>query len=226
MLDRARLQEEFSRGLIEAQESERARLAGELHDDLGQDLLVMKSRIDLARRRSSSEAEQDMLLQLSESAAEVLQKTRALSHQLRPLHLDHLGLGVCVSSLVKEVAEASQLEFEVEADDVQGGLSPEGEVALFRMLQESLNNIVKHAAASSVKVELRHHERSVTLTVQDDGRGLPPETPTPGAKHPGHGLHAMKERCALVGGTMTVKSTRGMGTLVLIEVPLSTPRKA
>lgn len=220
-LERARLQEEFSRGLIEAQESERTRLAGELHDDLGQDLLVMKSRIDLARRRSGSETEQDTLQKLSQSTAEVLHKVRSLSHQLRPLHLDHFGLAACVANLVKEVAEASQLAFEVEADDLQGGLSPECEVALFRMLQESLNNIVKHAGASSVKVALRRQERRVTLSVQDDGRGFHAEMPKPGGPHAGHWLHAMKERCALVGGRMMVHSTPGAGTLVLFEVPLS-----
>ncbi|MCB1125967.1 MAG: hypothetical protein KDM81_05690, partial [Verrucomicrobiae bacterium] len=220
-LERAKLQEEFSRGLIEAQESERTRLAGELHDDLGQDLLVMKSRIDLARRRSGSETEQDTLQKLSQSTAEVLHKVRSLSHQLRPLHLDHFGLAACVANLVKEVAEASQLAFEVEADDLQGGLSPECEVALFRMLQESLNNIVKHAGASSVKVALRRQERRVTLSVQDDGRGFHAEMPKPGGPHAGHWLHAMKERCALVGGRMMVHSTPGAGTLVLFEVPLS-----
>ena len=220
-LERARLQDEFSRGLIEAQESERARIAGELHDDVGQDLIVLKSRIDLCRRHTASNTEAESLRQLSESAADVLHKMRGLSHQLRPLHLDHLGLSTCVSSLVKEVAEASQLKFEVEADDLEGKLSPECEVAVYRMLQESLNNVVKHAQASSVKVELHRQERSMTLTIQDDGRGFHPEKPKPGGRHIGHGLHAMKERCSLVGGCMMVDSTPGAGTLILIEVPFS-----
>ena len=219
-LERARLHDEFSRGLIEAQESERARIAGELHDDLGQDLLVMKSRIDLARRRSGSATEQDTLRQMSESAADVLYKMRSLSHQLRPLHLDHLGLSASVKSLVKEVAEAAKLDYEVEADDTAEGLSPEAKVTVYRMLQEALNNIVKHAEAGSVKVELQRHDGRVTLTVEDDGRGFQQQTPAPGGGHSGHGLLAMKERCSLVGGRMIVNSKPGVGTLVLIEVPV------
>jgi signal transduction histidine kinase len=223
---RAGLQDEFSRGLIQAQESERSRIAGELHDDLGQDLLVLKSRIDLSRRRSDSEAERDVLQGLSESTADVLHKTRSLSHQLRPLHLDHLGLAASVRNLVKEVAEAAELNYEVETNDVEDVLPSDTKVAIYRMLQEALNNTIKHAGAGSVKVELQCHENTITLTIEDDGCGFDSEQAGGyRGQSAAHGLHAMKERCALVGGRMIVDTTPGEGTLLLIEVPTGQPQQ-
>ena len=224
-MERARIQEEFSRGLIEAQESERSRIAGELHDDLGQDLLVMKSRIDLARRRSSSESEQDALLQVSDAAAGVLHKVRSLSHKLRPLHLDHLGLAASARSLVKDVAGAARLDYEVVADDIDAGLSPELKVAIYRMLQEALNNVIKHAGANSVKVEFRRHGGNASLIISDDGCGFEGGAERPSREGLGHGLRAMKERCTLLGGTFEVISTPGEGTLIRIELPLSEGRE-
>jgi len=220
-LERVRLQDEFSRGLIEAQESERARIAGELHDDLGQDLLVMKSRIDLSRRRSESEKERELLEPLSESAGEVLRKMRSLSHQLRPPHLDHLGLAASIKSLVKEVAEASQMEYEVDAEDMAGTLTPEGEVAVYRILQEALNNVIKHAGANSVKVELRRHPSSASLLISDDGCGFDEKADGSGRNGHGQGLKSMGERCALIGGKLRISSVAGEGTLIRIDLPLN-----
>lgn len=218
--EQAILQDEFSRGLIEAQEAERARIAGELHDDLGQDLLVMKSRIDLARRRSDSDADQETLRQVSESTAEVLRKVRNLSHQLRPLHLDHLGLAASVRNLVKEVAESAGLDFEVDADDLGDSLSPEAVVGFYRILQEALNNVLKHAGANSVKVSLHRDGNDASLVVSDDGCGFETGTDRRAPSAPGHDLKAMRERCSLIGGNLDVISGPGEGTLVRIRTPL------
>lgn len=220
-MEKVRMKEAFSRGLIETQEAERMRIAGELHDDLGQDLLVIKSRIDMARRKLTSESTEELLEPLSKSTAEIMRKVRSMSQELRPFHLDHLGLSSSIMKMARDVSEASGIQIESKIDDMKDALSKDSEVAIYRIVQESFNNVIKHAKARYVKIELKRHATCFILTIVDDGEGFEDKAKDR-AKHPsGQGLQTMGERCQLIGGSFHVESSPGRGTRISIEVPLN-----
>ena len=220
-LRRERLRrEDFSRRLIESQEAERRRLAGELHDDLGQDLLVIKSRLDTARMDVEKGGQHGLNSELAGSVSHLIRKVRDISHALRPLQLERLGLSACVRSMVKEVSEATGIHVETDIDDCRGHLSSAAEIGLYRILQEAMNNVVKHSDASEVRVALKRGSDHVILSVEDDGRGFPLKRLEELGGSMGHGLDGMAERCRLMGGRFQVFSSPGNGTLIRGEVPL------
>ena len=212
--------EEFARQLIQSQEAERKRLAGDLHDDLGQELLIIKSRLDMSQLDSQLGTPSDFTREMANAVKKVIHKMRALSHGLRPLQLERLGLSVCARSMVTEVSEATGIHMETQCDEVRGLLSPDVEIGLYRMLQEALNNVVKHSDASEVYVTLKLGAGSVILTVSDDGRGFEPERLAESDEAMSHGLEGMRERCRLIGGSLRVTASPGKGTLIQVEVPL------
>lgn len=213
-------QEEFARQLIEIQETERKRLAGELHDDLGQDLLVIKSRLDTNRLDAEAGGQRGLIRELAGSVGSLIRKVREISHTLRPLQLERLGLSSCMRSKVAEVSEATGIPIETDIEDLQDRLSPTIEIGLYRILQEALNNVVKHSDASEVRVALKRHADQVILSVQDDGRGFLVKEPEETGEAMGHGLAGMAERCRLMGGRWQVRSAPGQGTLIRIEIPV------
>jgi signal transduction histidine kinase len=202
------------RRVIEAQELERKRLARELHDETGQALtsilLGLKplevSADDDARATAAS---------LRELVVATLQDVRRLAVELRPSALDDFGLAPAVERLVDGLREHSGLTIDFEARLGAHRLPPERETALYRVVQEALTNVVKHAGATRVGVVLTRRGDSVAAVVEDDGRGFDPRTPRDGSL----GIVGMRERAALVGGSLTVESRPGAGTTVAAQVP-------
>jgi two-component system sensor histidine kinase UhpB len=222
--------------VINAQENERKRIARELHDEASQSLTAMIMGLEAARQLAPGEdsALQNQLAGLKDMAIATLEELRKLALDLRPTMLDDLGLISAVRWLSRSAAERANLDVQVSLSgfDEQERLAPELETCLFRITQESLTNIVKHAQASAVKIKLERVKGSSTkpeqvkLTVQDNGRGFDREVARAKAYQGGHlGLFDIEERAALLGGKVEISSSEcenGVsGTCITVIVPLS-----
>ena len=212
-----RVAQDALRRVVSAQEAERRRLARELHDETGQALTSI-----LLGLRAVEEAEGEP--QLGEAIKEVrdlvrstLRDVRRLAVELRPTALDDFGLVPALERLTDSFAEQTGISVDFQASLTSGRLPTEIETALYRIVQESLTNIVKHARAGSVSVVLTRKEDAVSVVVEDDGVGFEPGRPRDG----GIGLLGMQERVALLGGRLAIESRPGAGTTFVAEVPLS-----
>lgn len=191
----------LSRRLLEVRETERRQLASELHDELGQALTATKINLESLQRYPEPAS---LALRLEESVAIVeraLQQVRSLSLELRPPMLDDLGLGAAVRWLADQHARRSAIEFEIDENLFGRRMDPAIEIACFRIAQEAFNNIVRHAAARTVRVELETHEGSLHLNVRDDGIGFHVNAARrDAARGASLGLLGMEERAVLTGG--------------------------
>lgn len=214
------VQQEFSRRLIESQEAEKKRVAAELHDSIGQDLLVIKNKLllGLQFREKRGEVTKDFEDAVDHVTVS-LKHIREITRNLRPIQLDQIGLTAALESVIETAAESSNIQSTVNIDNIDNLLSKEGEINLFRILQESLNNILKHSQASSVNVKIVKTGNQLKMEVVDNGRGMEQRTGAP-VKHSGFGLSGMYERARILGGELKVESTRGNGTVLTLIVPL------
>jgi signal transduction histidine kinase len=203
------------RGIVAAQELERQRLARELHDETGQALTSILLGLRAMEDAKTEEQVRAAAADLRELVVRTLQDVRQLAVELRPKALDDFGLVAALERLVETWAEQTQIAVELEAGGA-GRLPPEIETALYRIVQEALTNIVKHARASRVSIVLSERGGAVTVVIEDDGIGFAPED----AREEGLGLVGMRERVALVGGLLRVESRARAGTTLVVEVPL------
>ena len=212
-----RVSRDAVRRVVEAQELERARLARELHDETGQALTSILLGLKSLEGRVDTDDGGDAVAELRDLVVSTLQDVRRLAVELRPAALDDFGLVPAIERLRDTVEE--QGGFSVDVHSALGGerLPPETETALYRIVLEALLYVLTHADATRVSVRLSQAEKSVTLVVQDDGKGFHPESVRDG----GLGLVGMQERVALLGGRLTVQSSEGGGTLLQAEVPLT-----
>ena len=218
---RRRAQETFSRQLLLSQESERKRIAGELHDSLGQNLLVIKNRLYLAQQPGGDDARAEQMQEVTQLVSQTIQEVREISHRLRPYQLDRLGLTKAVQSAAKRVAESGALKIESDVSNVDGLFPPEGEIHFYRIVQESLNNILKHAAAATARLSIQRHGRWLTLRIDDDGRGFDYARATGDPEHPrGLGLTGLSERARILGGRFTCATAPGQGVRLTFEIPI------
>ena len=211
-----RVSRDALRRVVDAQEAERARLARELHDQTGQALtsilLGLKHLDDVVETDEAREA----TASIRELVASTLQDVRRLAVELRPSALDDFGLVPAVERLASNLSEQSELVVDLEARLGDRRLPPEAETALYRIVQEALTNVVKHADAHRVSIALVRKEASAVVVIEDDGRGFDPEAVRAGAL----GFTGMRERVELVGGRLTVEASPGAGTTLVAEVRL------
>jgi ligand-binding sensor domain-containing protein/signal transduction histidine kinase len=221
-----REQEAFSRRLIATQENERKRIAAELHDGLGQSLAIIKNRAALSL--TTPEDHERALEQLSEitaAATEAIDEVRHVAYDLRPYQLDKLGLTRAIQSMLERVQGSNGLDVQAEIDEIDNLFPQELEINLYRIVQESLSNILKHAQASRVRVLIKRVEGEVSLLIEDNGRGFNPadsaaaETSNKRGAG-GFGLIGIRERANTLGGKTVVHSEPGKGTTVLIKFNL------
>ena len=209
-----RVSRDALRRAVDAQELERARLARELHDETGQALtsilLGLKHLDDVVETDGAREA----TASIRELVAATLQDVRRLAVELRPSALDDFGLVPAVERLASNLSEQSDLVVDLEARLGDRRLPPEAETALYRIVQEGLTNVVKHAAAHRVSITLVRKEAAAVVVIEDDGQGFDPEAVRAGAL----GFTGMRERVELVGGRLTVETSPGAGTTVVAEV--------
>ncbi len=209
-----RVQRNSLRRVIEGQEGERRRLARELHDETGQALTSVLLGL---KTFESAEDKPAALAQLRELVVATLQDVRRLAVELRPKALDDFGLVAALERLVETFVDATGITVDFESQLGDERLPSEVETTLYRIVQESLTNIAKHAGARRVSVLLVRRGGAVTALVEDDGHGFDAEDELRG----GIGLEGMRERLALLDGRLTIESNRGTGTSLVAEVPLS-----
>jgi signal transduction histidine kinase/HAMP domain-containing protein len=211
----------LSRRLLSAQEAERRRIARELHDEIGQVLTAVKMNLRAAQFHLAGSA---LASDLEESIAAVertLQQVRDLSLDLHPSLLDDLGLVPALRWLVARQAQQAGLSVQFAADPLDHRLSPDLEITCFRLVQEALTNVVRHAHAHQVYVELRHGDDEMQLTVRDDGVGFDVQPVLESAMRGASlGLLGMRERVLLAGGQIDIASAPGRGTEIRVRFPM------
>ncbi len=204
--------------MVDAQEQERQHISRELHDDLGQALTShMIALRDVQTDFSPTNAEMSERLQgLYAQASDIFEKVRTLAHNLRPPVLDTLGLIVAMQMYCTEFSRRTHIPILFEADEDLPVLPDIYKITLYRVLQEALTNIVKHAAAQQVWADLTVEDRTINLTIQDNGRGFEV------GKNPsnGIGITGLRERMTLAGGKFNITSNPVRGTIVLAQFPL------
>jgi signal transduction histidine kinase len=216
--------------IVSAQEGERQRIARELHDGTGQVLtglgLGLKAAADTVKSNPELAARQ--LSELKELSAQALQELRGLVANLRPSILDDLGLVPAIHSQVEQFAARTGVDANLVTTGRRRRLSPDVETVVFRIAQEALTNVAKHAAAQHVQVRLDFNGAGLHLAVEDDGRGFSPENALTVERNgrPAWGLLGMQERVSLVGGTCAIRSRPGQGTVVTIFVPYPTEEES
>ncbi len=212
----------FSQRLIDAQEQERRRISSELHDSLGQDLVVIRNRALMSMRtRENPDEMRANVVKLIEMASSALGDVRQISRDLRPYLIDQIGLSSALRSMVTKVAESSDLHFLVEIDEIDHLLSGENENNLYRLVQESVGNILEHAHAREAVVQLRRDDGELRFEVRDDGCGFDPAAAGSGdGKRLGLGLKSMAERVEMMEGMLDIISAPGRGTCIRAIIPL------
>jgi signal transduction histidine kinase len=207
-----------SRRLIDAQEQERTRIARELHDDINQRIALLGFELDVLQQQppESSAEVRSRLYELSVRLSEIGAEVQAISHRLHSSKLEYLGLVVACKGFCREIADRHKVIVDFRAEDIPPAISQEVSLCLFRVLQESLNNAIKHSGVEHFEVRLRGTSDAIQLTVRDYGIGLDAETAMNGQ---GLGLVSMRERVSLAKGTLSIASRPMEGTEITVRVP-------
>jgi signal transduction histidine kinase len=205
-----------SRKLIEAQESERGRIARDLHDDIGQRLSLSAILLEELQQRLPADA-QEKLSGVQKQISEITTDVHTLSHELHSSTLEHLGLAAAMRACCKELSGQTKADIQFRAEGVPKALPREIALCLFRVLQESLHNAIKHSGVREVGVELRGSSEELDLIVRDGGVGFDPKAASHGK---GLGLVSMQERLKLVRGQLSIDSRCNLGTTVHARVPV------
>jgi len=213
--------------IIEAQENERRRVARELHDGVSQLLASVRFRLLAVESWLHDRADDTLRREVTRAKsylAAALREVRAISHNLRPRELDDLGLVAAIQSAAADLEEHSPLRVRCELARLRQRLPPEVELAFYRIYQEAVSNILKHANATRLDVQLTREHGGVTLLIADDGRGFTAARHRRRPARSSLGLVNMRERAEFIGGTLTIKSIPREGTTIEVWAPLS--RKA
>lgn len=210
--------------LLESQEQERARIARDLHDGIGQHLTALMVGLRTVEEAPDFDSARSRARGLRASASLAHGEVRRLARGLRPSILEELGLTSALEQLCEDFQKAHGVKAILRCDIAAGRrLAPSAETALYRILQEALTNVARHADASLVEVTLRQEEASMSLSIRDDGGGFPPEGgQAPSRKERGFGLGSIRERALMLGGVCEVNSSRGRGTEIEVRVPRRT----
>jgi two-component system sensor histidine kinase UhpB len=216
----------LSRRLFEVQEEERRRLARDLHDDVGQALTALKIQLESLARPGGELAARSRMDECVDTVQHTLERVRQLSLSLRPPQLDDLGLAAALRSHLDRQARVAGLQAHFEMEDPPQELAPDTETACFRVAQEAINNVLRHARARNLWVRLFTAGGRLAISVRDDGRGFDLESVRErSAGGASLGLIGMEERMALAGGSFELRSAEGQGTILLATFPLAAAGK-
>jgi signal transduction histidine kinase/ligand-binding sensor domain-containing protein len=220
---RQQRQRAFAQQIIASQEAERQRIAGELHDSLGQHLTLIKNMALLLSRPNGKNKEQQIEAIATETT-QAIAEVRQISRNLRPYQLDLLGLTKAIDLMVNGACEGAGIHPEVQLDDLAGAFPKETEIHLYRIVQECVNNAIKHASASVITLTAQRSGSRVTLIIRDDGVGFTPDrAQRQYSATGGFGLTGISERALLLSGTASFRSAPGQGTTVTIEMQAAAP---
>ncbi len=210
--------------LIEAQEDERKRIARDLHDELGQQLSVLRLQLEVAKKLCQDEVVCDKIDEIQLIAQSIDKGIDFLAWELCPAALDDLGLISAIDNYLKQWSHHSGIKAELfDSSLKKARLAPTLETNIYRIVQESLNNIHKHAQATNVEVILEKRDDLIVLVIEDNGIGF--NIKDKKKRSNGLGLTGMKERAALMGGTLEIESKVGRGTTIYVRIQASAIRK-
>ena len=209
--------------VITVQEEERRRIARELHDETAQSLASLLLGLSALQEARTTKAARAQARDLHQVATRALAEVRRLAWGLRPSVLDDLGLATAIARYTEEYSRTRGIAVTLAAAGLERGrLSAAVETTLYRIAQEALSNVARHADARHVRVQLQRHDATVTLVVEDDGHGFDPaRPPAPPTAASGLGIHSMRERAAVHKGVLTIDSAPARGTRVAVEIPLA-----
>jgi two-component system sensor histidine kinase UhpB len=225
MSQKVRLAQQGLRGYIGAittgQEDERSRLARELHDDTIQSLIALGQRVQLTRiKLADGQLTDTSLAEIQELNEQNIKELRRITRDLRPLYLEDLGLVAALDMLARETGKETSIEIDFQRIGDEQRLMPEIEIAFYRMAQEGLSNIIRHANASKASIVINFNPISTTLTISDDGQGFViPESPAEFAPSGHYGLLGLHERADLIGANLEIHSSPDLGTQLVITLP-------
>jgi signal transduction histidine kinase/ligand-binding sensor domain-containing protein len=221
-------QEKFSRQLLDSQEQERQRIAAELHDGLGQSLLIIKNRAFFAiETYDEGEGVREQLDEISDASARAIEEVREIAYNLRPYQLDRFGLTSTLEAICEQAEISSGIRFAAALENIDGLLSKDAEINVYRIVQESINNILKHSQATEASLSIERLTDKARMRIVDNGRGFVVNTrgqsattlgekPKPG----GFGLIGIAERVRMLKGLYEIESAPGQGTVINITLPL------
>lgn len=216
----------LSQALLRIQDEERRALARELHDEFGQSCTAIRADASYIQQRSADQAIVDSAHRITESATRLNLLVRDMLGRLRPPDLDALGLEAALQTLCERWEQQSGVHCSLIPRGLQAAIPDEVAVALYRLVQEALTNVARHAGASYVHVSTRVEKHAdgtphqISLRIEDDGRGLPGEL-APG--HQGYGLVGMRERVSSLGGTIAFQQGAGLGLRIDVQIPVRPP---
>jgi signal transduction histidine kinase len=213
----------FARGILESQESERRRIAASLHDSLGQNLLAIRSQAHLALQSVGDQpGVRQRLEEISDTTVEAINEVREITHDLRPYQLDRLGLTQSIRAIARKVSESHSVSFACHVDEIDGIFDNDSEIHVYRIIQEGINNIVKHSEATEATVVIKNASGHLSISIRDNGRGLAAGGTLADA---GFGLSGIRERAEIMGGSARIDSSPGQGVNLQVQIPLPPPAK-
>ena len=171
-------------------------------------------------QHSSDDKQAEAIKEISAEASSAIEETRSIAYNLRPFQLDRLGLTKSIEGLIRTVSKSSGIHIASDLANVDELFPEELWINFYRIVQEALSNIMKHAEATEVNVHILRTDTNVVLSIQDNGRGFTPAARTARASHGGFGLTGIAERATLLGGRLKVRSEPGSGTIMTVEISL------
>lgn len=213
-------QEEFTKRLIDVQESDRKRISYELHDSIGQDLLISKNKLLMSVKKPD---DKEFLLQnineVSEIISDTLKDVREISYSLHPYQIERLGLSKAIKSIIDRVSKSTEINFTSNIDAIDKLLPSDFEIGLYRIIQECTSNIVKHSRATEVLLNISKGENDISILISDNGVGFNPEKVKANSHQHGFGLAGMSERIKIFKGKFNIQSSPSEGTTTNISIP-------
>ncbi|HQY21134.1 MAG TPA: two-component regulator propeller domain-containing protein [Ignavibacteria bacterium] len=214
-------QEAFTKKLLDTQENERKRIAGELHDSIGQDLLISKNKLQMSLNNSSDiKVVIKNINEVTEVITDTLKNVREISYSLHPYQIERLGLSKAISSIIDRLKGTVEIKFTINIDNIDKTLYPESEISIYRIIQECMNNIIKHSKAKEVILNVSREENYISILIDDDGVGFSNEKLIAEKGKHGFGIQGMKERIRLINGEMNINSNPGEGTSLNFKIPI------
>lgn len=203
--------------LINLQDEERRRIAHALHDTLGQSLTVIKIVADTGAKKTKDQPDvAEQFIEISDVAGTAHQEVREIVHNLRPAGLDHFGLAHAVKGVVRRLAGTTSIELSAKLDPIEGLLTKDEETNVFRIVQEALNNVIRHSNATKAAVIFSRTIEGLEIVVEDNGTGMDVGSLSTGE---GFGLSGIGERVRMLDGTVAIESAPGEGTRIVIAIP-------
>ncbi|HLF33598.1 MAG TPA: PAS domain S-box protein [Cyclobacteriaceae bacterium] len=215
LTQRKQIEELRIQSLVEGADNEREQIARELHDNLSQNLTL--ASILLQSVKENKENIQDKILQSERIVTQVLNDTRNISHSLMPKTLDDFGLAAAVENLVEHVGKGLKMQIRTYFNFGEGRFPKPVEVNMFRIIQESVNNSIKHSGATEIHISISQADKELTLMIEDNGKGFKLDEPR---LRKGIGLKNIENRVIYMNGKLTMESQPGRGTLVIVQIPL------